>query len=60
MDKPRYIRFKHFSSERDADFNEAQRLIKLKKEIRRLKRQRLAVIAGACTLSAVIVYLVAR
>jgi len=59
--KPKYIRFSKFKSENlTASSNEAARLIKLKKQIKQLKRQRLIFTAGVAIATAIIVYLVKR
>jgi len=56
----KHIKFNKFLSERDTSHEEAQRLIKLKKEVKRLKRQRIIFTTGACLTTGIIVYLMAR
>jgi hypothetical protein len=61
MKKPKYIRFSKFSSQRaNTSKDEAQRLIKLKKEVKRLKRQRLIIMSGVCLVTGTVVYLIAK
>jgi len=61
MSQPRYLRFSRFKSEKgNTSQQEAQRLIKLRKEVKRLKRQRLIFTAGACITTGIIVYLMLR
>jgi hypothetical protein len=56
----KYIRFKKFRSERDLSHEEARRLLALKAEVRKLKRQRILIATGACAATAIIVYLISR
>ncbi|MGB5963564.1 MAG: hypothetical protein WBG73_23205 [Coleofasciculaceae cyanobacterium] len=59
--KPKYIRFSKFKSENlTASNDEAARLIKLKKQIKQLKRQRLIFTTGVAIATAIIVYWVKR
>jgi hypothetical protein len=60
MTKPKYRRFSKFSADREGIGSEAQRLIKLKHEIKRLKRQRLIVTAVACLGTGAVLYLLAK
>jgi hypothetical protein len=58
--RPKLIKFNKLLSQRDPSEEEAQRLIKLRKEVKRLKRQQIIITTGACLTTAIIVYLLSR
>lgn len=55
----KHLRFSKFKSDKKPIADTAK-LIKLKNQVRRLKRQRLILICSACAVTAVVVYLVMR